>query len=130
MSEKERLRKVRRISELRAGLLVLLRSCGACGRAHRLVLVRLDASTRLCGPVAGPARGRCLAPGWFAIGGCAALGEGAAGLCFAHGAIPEGRLYIVETGLDADADAQAIAEDEREAARIAARAQERQGVGR
>ena len=85
---KERLIPVKRESQLRAGVLLVLKPCAVCGRAHRGMLIG-PATTKAC-----PMRDSCHAC-WEVRPG--ADHHGNTGYLFCtHHAIPEGRLFIVD----------------------------------
>lgn len=91
---KEKLTPVTSEAQLRPGLLVETRDCYRCSRSHRNLLLRCSISHANCSG--------CFRPESWEV---APSGHGPEGdACFCR-AIPERRLFIVESGLDAAEDA-------------------------
>jgi hypothetical protein len=89
----ERLRKVRAKSELRAGMLVKVVACGDCGRDEQFMLLRFfddfAGECEACGESAGWTwEGAGCRPEYHSEQWCGCVG------------IADGRVFIVETGLE------------------------------
>lgn len=94
MRSKERLVKVRAESELRVGMIVVLRPCTYCGASrHRMMLVRH------CRARVEATSGRVV-DSWWSLLPDPHHGQGAA----IDGAIENGHLYRVIDGLERDAE--------------------------
>ncbi len=90
---KGKLERVRSASELRVGMLVVLKACRDCGANHRIMLLR----THPAAGVHDDGTPDCGLNGWKTTPVC----DDAFGFC-PCGSIAEGRLYRVEDGLETD----------------------------
>lgn len=91
---KEKLIRVISESQLEAGQLLVVKDCAICGSVrHRFMLIRRDDS-------------QCtfddsVHQGWKEY---PPIHRWAPGVCLLHWSLPQGRLFIVDTGLDKEAD--------------------------
>lgn len=94
---KEKLRKCERFEELRAGMLVVLRDCKwGCPRPHRVLLIDYAHAVDTENPVDGITIGR----GWEALPAPSAPHASRSRFWVTERPVQEGRVYIVETGVD------------------------------